>query len=330
MILNQNVDRISADDRETMFAQRPFVSSGDLLADRRYLFGTHLAGRGDSAAAADLYEQALALAPGFASAWVALGEVREQLGDHPGALAALRRGLALDPDDRHGATLRIARLEGNGARGASSPMPTAYVRTLFDQYAPRFDAALVDGLGYHGPGILLDAIASVCRTAGRPMRFAAGLDLGCGTGLAGAVLRPCVGRLTGIDLSPGMIAQARVKNLYDELHAHDLMAFLAAAAGSAFDLITAADVFAYFPDLAPVAHALTPALRPGGLFAFTIETHPGPDAILQPTLRYAHGRAHVRAALEGAGFEACHIADISARTEKGAPVPGLVVVARRA
>ena len=50
------------------------------------------------------------------------------------------------------------------------------------------------------------------RTAGRPLHFGAMLDLGCGTGLAGAAFRPLVDRLVGVDLSPGMVAQAESKD----------------------------------------------------------------------------------------------------------------------
>ena len=37
-------------------------------------------------------------------------------------------------------------------------MPPAYVRTLFDQYAPQFDRALIDDLGYRGPSLLFKAV----------------------------------------------------------------------------------------------------------------------------------------------------------------------------
>jgi hypothetical protein len=49
-----------------------FLSSGNLIADRRYDFGRDLQLRGDLAAAADLMAQAVELEPGFASAWFAL------------------------------------------------------------------------------------------------------------------------------------------------------------------------------------------------------------------------------------------------------------------
>src|ERR1700730_3530827 len=86
---------------------RLFLSSGDLIADPRVDFARDLQLKGDLAAAADLLQQATELAPGFASAWFTLGEIREQLGERDAAIAAFRRARDADPDDRHGASLRL-------------------------------------------------------------------------------------------------------------------------------------------------------------------------------------------------------------------------------
>jgi len=99
------------------------VSSGDLIADRRYAIAKDLEARGDLAAAADLLTQALERAPGFCVAWFAFAEVRERLGDRTGAAEAFRQALRLDPNDIQGAGLRLARLEAR-----NEPMPPAYVR----------------------------------------------------------------------------------------------------------------------------------------------------------------------------------------------------------
>ena len=133
---------------------RLFLSSGDLIADRRFDFARDLQLKGDLVAAADLLLQATELAPGFASAWFTLGEIREQLGERDAAIAAFRKAQEADPDDRHGASLRLMLL---GAEQLSA-MPPAYVRALFDQYAPKFETALVDDLGYRGPALLFKAV----------------------------------------------------------------------------------------------------------------------------------------------------------------------------
>src|SRR4030081_2573965 len=102
---------------------RLFLSSGDMIADRRFDFARDLQLKGDLAAAADLLLQATERAPGFASAWFTLGEIRGQLGQRDGAIAAFRKAVITDPDDRHGASLRLMLL---GTEKLSA-MPPAYV-----------------------------------------------------------------------------------------------------------------------------------------------------------------------------------------------------------
>jgi predicted TPR repeat methyltransferase len=302
-------------------------SSGDLIADRRFAIARELFARGDLTGAGDLLAQAIEAAPRFASAWFALGELREKRGSRDEAIAAFQQVCALDPEDRLGAGLHLVRL------GALPPgdMPAAYVRALFDQFSPRFEATLNDGLGYRGPQLLRDAIAAACASDGRSMRFDATLDLGCGTGLAGAAFRPFVRQLVGVDLSERMVEQAHAKNIYDRLATGDLVQFLQAEAhaGRRYELIAAADVFIYLAWLPSVVATAARALAPGGLLAFTVEAHAGDDVILGEKLRYQHGIAHVRAAVGGAGLRLVELTDAWARQEAGVAAPGLVVVASR-
>jgi predicted TPR repeat methyltransferase len=306
-----------------------FASSGDLIADRRYRWALDLAARGDCAGAADILAQAVALAPAFAAAWAALGALRDQLGDRSGALAAFAAARDCDPDDYHGARLQLARL---GADEATSHMTDAYVRRLFDQYAAHYDTALTEQLGYRGPELLRSAVSRVMAAGGQAMRFASVLDLGCGTGLCGAAFRQHADRLAGVDLSPAMIAQAAAKNLYDYLAVGEIEAFLAgeAATGKKYHLVLAADVFVYLNDLAPTLAAIARVLAPTGIIAFTVERNPGNGMKLLPTLRYAHADAYLRQTLEAAGLAVSHLVAASARSEKGIPVDGLVVVAQPA
>ena len=96
------------------------------------------------------------------------------------------------------------------------------------------------------------------------------LDAGCGTGLCGPLLAPYARRLVGVDLSEGMLALAKEKNVYDALMKSELTDYLRDHA-AAFDVIVSADTLVYFGDLEDVLAAAAGALRPNGLFIFTLE-----------------------------------------------------------
>jgi predicted TPR repeat methyltransferase len=302
---------------------RLFLSSGDLVADRRFEFARDLQLKGDLAAAADLLLQATELAPNFATAWFTLGEIRVELGQRDEAIAAFRRARAADPDDRHGAGLHLMRL---GAEQIAA-MPQAYVQALFDQYAPRFEAALVDDLGYRGPSLLFRAVLAVRSAAKKPAFFKRAIDLGCGTGLAAMAFAREVDRFTGFDLSPKMIERARATSLYAELEVSDMVQGLRSRPDNSTELVLAADAMVYLSDLAPVLSEAKRVMAAGGLLAFTVETHSGDGVIIGEGLRYAHDANYVRATVAAAGLRLAHLEDLSARNEDNVPVPGLVAVA---
>jgi len=304
---------------------RLFFSSGDLIADRRFDFARDLQRKGDLVAAADLMLQATELAPGFASAWFTLGEIREQLGERDAAVAAFRKAEIADPDDRHGARLRLMRL---GAEELSA-MPPAYVRALFDQYAPKFEAALVDDLGYRGPALLFKAVLSVRAGLRKPAFFRRAIDLGCGTGLAATAFANEVDEFIGIDLSPRMIEKARASGLYADLEVIGMLEGLRARPNAGADLVLAADAMVYVADLVPLLREIARVLMAGGVLAFTAETHPGEGVILGEGLRYAHAAGYVRSSIEAAGLTLSRLEHLSARNEDNAPVPGLVAVAAK-
>jgi predicted TPR repeat methyltransferase len=293
-----------------------------LAASRRLDMALGLLAEGLHADAAEAARAATEADPAFAEAWFTLGEAAQQAGEADAAEAAFRRYLDLVPEDRHGAVAHLVQL---GRAPAPDRLPAAYVRALFDDYAPRFDRALREGLGYCGPELLAAALAEA--SPGR--RFADALDLGCGTGLMAPLLRPLLrpeGRLTGLDLSPAMLAQARRTGLYDALVAGDLVEHLATTPAR-HDLIVAADVLVYLGDLAPALAGVARCLAPGGLFAATLERDPGAGVRLQATQRYAHGEGWLRAALAAAGLRPLRLEHVSTRQERGQPVPGLLLLA---
>jgi len=311
---------------ETKMTTAPvlFLTSGDLIADRRYLWAMDHLTLGDLAGAAEVLLQAIEIAPEFATAWFALGTIRDKQGDWSAAIAAFQKARDADKDDYHGARLQLARL---GADETTPDMTATYVRRLFDQHAPRFDDSLLNRLAYSAPQKLL---AAVTAAAGGKLRLGSMLDLGCGTGLGGAAFRPLVDWLVGVDLSPAMIARAAAKGLYDRLVTAELKEALddEIAARANYHLVLAADVFVYVNDLGPIVNAIAQVVAPEGVVAFTVETHSGAGVKLLPTLRYAHGESYIRGVLAGAGLASAHLAPASIRSERGIPIDSLVVVAR--
>lgn len=304
---------------------RLFQTSGDLRADRRFEFARDLQLKGDLPAAADLLEQALELAPNFTSAWFTLGELREELGERDKAIAAFRKAREADPEDQHGASLHLIRLGDEQL----SEMPKAYVQALFDQYAPHFEDVLVNDLDYRAPSLIFKAVIAARVAARKPALFKHAIDLGCGTGLAAGAFARQVDHFTGIDLSPGMIKEARATGLYAELEIADMIEGLQGKPQGSANLIVAADAFVYLSDLAPVLTEARRVLAPGGVLAFTLETHDGSGIILGAGLRYAHAAEYVRSALVRTGLKLLTLQAASPRIENNEPVRGLVVVAEK-
>ena len=307
------------------------LSSGDILADRRYLYAEACLAEGDFAGAADLAEQVLEIAPRYAPAWLLLGRAREALATESApdlresAARAYGQALAIDPEDTLGVRAHLMRLDPAGSLPILS---AAYIRALFDGYAPRFEQHLVEGLAYVGPRCIRDALPT------DPERFARVLDLGCGTGLMGAAIRDRAGHLAGVDVSPGMLARARAKTwqgrpLYDRLAEGELTAFLAGEPEGSADLCLAADVLIYVADLGAFLAGVGRVLVLGGVAAVTVQSHDAAGTVLGPDGRYAYADRHVVGAAAAAGLDVMTLRPASVRRESGQPVPGRVVVLRR-
>ena len=307
-------------------------SSANPIADRRHAYAMAYRDAGDLVAAAEVMAQALELAPGWAAGWLALGEILEGTGDQDGAIDAYGRALDLDAADEAGAAARLARLGAHPVGGALSP---AHVAALFDDYAPSFEAALVERLLYRAPALLRDALGT-CRS---PLAFRRMIDLGCGTGLMGEAMANACSVMDGIDLSAGMLAAAIRKGLYARLTRSEVVAYLDGEPGGGADLILAADVLVYLGDLAPLFRAVARVLEPGGLFGFTVQelapkAPPGasgavedvPAFALGEDLRYAHGEAGIGAWAAAAGLAVVRLERASTRLDAGVPVPGLVAI----
>lgn len=206
----------------------------------------------------------------------------------------------------------------------------AYVTHLFEGYAAGFEASLL-GLGYRVPGLILRALEGLLPGLGPDRKLGDVLDLGCGTGLIGVVLHDLVaGQLKGVDLSPAMLAQARLKGVYTSLEHADIDAALARDAAR-YEVVIAADVFCYLGALEATLAAIAPRLAPGGLLLFTVEaSDDAADWALNESGRYRHSEAGLRRALAAAGLAPLLLRREALRLESDAALAGFLVAAQLA
>ncbi len=274
-------------------------------------------GRLDEALAS--LDRALALDPDFTEAMVSRAELLQEMHRTTEAIAGFRAALAGGKDVE---LLRYA-LASLGAEAMPAQAPPDYVRALFDEYAGSFDQHLVEALKYRAPAL----VAAAARAALPALPVRAAVDLGCGTGLCGPLLRPLAQRLVGVDLSKAMLERARAGACYDELACAELVEWLGAQ-GAAFDLAVAADVLIYLGDLDPAFAALRSALRPGGACVFTVEAAPGPHFVLKASRRYGHSLAYLRDGAARHGFTIVAVESAVLREDAERDIDGHVVVLR--
>ncbi|HEY2835104.1 MAG TPA: methyltransferase domain-containing protein [Rhizomicrobium sp.] len=314
---------------------------GGLLA-RLTLVKALLASR-DVAAALEEARETAAINPGVAVAAMSLGEALLAAHALPMAIAEMQRALRLDPAlERARFLMALAWLEAGEAEKAlaifaeleSSPVienlmvraraiqhaprsDAGYVRHLFDQFSADYDTRMLGQLAYAAPEVLRD-LADLVMPGRDHLSI---LDLGCGTGLAGAMFHNRAARLDGVDLSPAMIAKAAARGIYDSL----IVADIEALPPGRYDLILAADTLVYLGDLAPLFRTLGAHLAPDGYFLFTTEAKDGEGFELGPKRRWRHSEAYLRQEAEGHGFSIAGLVAASPRTEANQPVAGFAV-----
>ena len=202
-----------------------------------------------------------------------------------------------------------------------------FVETTFDSFAASFESKLAR-LSYRAPALVAAMLDDSGLEHSHRLEV---LDAGCGTGLCGALVAPFARRLVGVDLSQGMLAHAKEKNVYHALIKAELTDYLRDNS-EGFDLIVSADTLVYFGDLKGVMAAFAEALRPNGLLVFTLEQavggRAGIDYCLELHGRYSHSQAYVERLLTFSGLKS-KIVQAQLRTEAGAPVSGLVIRAAK-
>lgn len=271
-------------------------------------------------------------APGFLQGWCNLGKLLYvelvEAGEGTPDLAARRarcvecfdRILALDPAQVEFRLLRDA-ITGN----AIDAPPEGYVADFFDRFAAAFDDKVAGHLRYAGPEVAADMLAGWLPADASLVV----VDLGCGTGLSGRVVKAASRRLTGVDLSAGMLARARALGIYDELLQEDVTAHARSLAPGTIDLVLALDVFIYVGALDRLLPAIASALAPKGRVIFSVETREGAGFALAPSGRFRHSAGYVEALIARCGLATVSTRDFDVREEMGRGVPARMFVCEK-
>lgn len=200
----------------------------------------------------------------------------------------LRQALAINPQDKVSSYMLHA-LDGK-PYAKTTP---EYAHNLFNNYALYYDQHMQGALHYSLP----QHIARVLHRIDLPPNTMHTLELGCGTGLTGIVLREQSKHLTGIDIAAKMLAQAKEKHIYDELMESDLQQFFTNTPKQ-YDLIVAADVLPYFGELDTLFHMVAHHLASQGYFLFTIEISTKESWFLQTSARFSHHPNYIKKIVE--------------------------------
>jgi len=280
---------------------------------------------GEYEVAAELLERALAQNPKGSRTRALLTQVYRVLGKVDKLERVYRGWIEAEPEAAAQARHMLAACTGEDVPARASD---SYIQATFDDNASSFERHLVGNLGYRAPAACAEAFA---RCAPAPTGDWSIVDLGCGTGLCGPLFAPWAGALVGVDLSGGMLEQARAKGVYRRLHRAELTAFLAGEQ-ERWHAAVCADTFCYFGALEAPLQAAFAALRSGGLFVFTVEAEDDAGTSehrLWVHGRYSHKRAYVLRALADTGFRVREVTEETLRFENRLPVRGFVVVAQK-
>ena len=205
----------------------------------------------------------------------------------------------------------------------SKEPPKQYVKNLFDDYAYRFNDALVNNLKYSLPFIIKELIL---KSNSAKSQYQNVIDLGCGTGLAGKNLREISTNLSGIDISENMICEAEKLDIYDTLLIGDIVEKLNESQDK-FDLLVALDVLVYIGDVQSTFKAVHKSCKSDSLFVFSVELQDENGYSLLKSSRYAHADEYIMDQTNGL-FDLVNSQNLRLRKEGEHWIEGRIYVLR--
>lgn len=266
------------------------------------------------------FHRAMELEPRQLESYRRLGQAHADAGQSEQAQQWYTRALAISPESE------VIQHHINALTGVTPACaPEQYISEYFDELAPAFDRKLTGSLQYSAPDQLRTMLDELCDPA--PRTFARSVDLGCGTGLSGMAFTDICGHLTGIDLSTKMLAQAKGRNIYNDLQEGSLLSALTAMQQK-FDLFICADVLIYTGDPTSLFEQIRDHATAGALFLLTTEHALSGSFKLLPTERYNHSKACIEEAATHCGMTIERFETRTLRLEKRKNVVGGLYILR--
>lgn len=259
-----------------------------------------------------------------AYAWYRMGWADFLKGKPNKAKKSLEKALAIKPD------LKEAKfwLDNINEKETINEIPLQVIKEDADRWADIYDMLFLNELQYVGH-------EAVCKNVLDNLEGKTVLDLGCGTGLCGKILRQKAGKIVGVDISPKMIEHANnlylfeteeeIENdkkdekntenntenkepvkkvkVYDELVENDIISYFRNT-NDKFDVIVGAYTFNFFSNLSELLSLCKKALTPNGKLSFSVELMENGDyKFSQEVGMFIHSDKYIRKTLDENGFK---------------------------
>lgn len=264
------------------------------------------------------FDQIIQLDPNHAPSLNNLAAIYLKLDMRETSRDYLERALKVNPEDK------ISRHMLNAITGIKDGESTPeYAHNLFNNYALYYEEHMQGQLKYSIP-------THIARTLHQfeLLTLNNTLDIGCGTGLTGVVVREYSKHLIGVDIAEKMLEHSKKKAIYDELVQMEILEFLRQDT-KFYDLIVAADVLPYFGDLEPLMQLVATRLTPEHYFIFSAEINEQYPWQLESSARFSHQPDYIRELSKKHSLTIIKEEKIPARIHNQMPLEVMLYVAKK-
>lgn len=277
--------------------------------ETNYDLGVRFAARGKLHDAIFRFQMALKARPGWADAYYQQGLCHMRLEKFDKAAQDFAAALQHAPthqDARY--LLAVVAPERVPADKMPTSMPAHMVQGFFQEIAPNY-AAIEKESNYQAPVKMVEALRPLLPSLSELYV----MDAGCGMGHLAMRWRKVASHLIGVDVTPGMVEQAKAAytasgdTLFDEVFEGDIRALSQYAPAGSQDVVLCGNVLQFVGALEGFFHEAAQCLKPSGLLAITVEPYtPGVTGkgfgIVRSSARFGHHITYIQQVAADCGF----------------------------